>query len=210
VKDSAGRRVPGEEFRYGPGSNADQSEVRETTSTTAPSALDELVVLLDERHNPIGTAPKATVHTTTTPLHLAFSCYAFDRAGRLLITRRALGKKTWPGVWSNTCCGHPKPGEDVTAAATRRLSQELGLVPRTLEVVLPDFAYRAVMADGTVENEFCPVLRATVDSDPTPDPDEVAEWRWVDWTDFTTVARAAGWAISPWAVLQVDELVNQA
>jgi isopentenyl-diphosphate delta-isomerase len=124
------------------------------------------------------------------------------------VTRRALGKKTWPGVWTNSCCGHPRPGEDVALAAERRLSQELGLVPRTLDLVLPTFRYRAEMTDGTVENEFCPVFRATVDADPEPDPAEVADWRWVDWTDFAQVARSAAWAISPWAALQVAELTR--
>jgi isopentenyl-diphosphate delta-isomerase len=168
----------------------------------------DLVVLLDDHRQPIGTAPRATVHDQATPLHLAFSCYAFDRAGRLLVTRRALNKKTWPGVWTNTCCGHPRPGEEVAAAATRRLREELGLVPRTLDVVLPGFAYRAVMTDGTVENEVCPVLRATVDGDPDPDPTEVAEWRWVSWPEFVQVARVAPWLISPWAALQVVELAS--
>jgi isopentenyl-diphosphate delta-isomerase len=166
----------------------------------------DLVVLLDDQRRPIGTAPRATVHNQATPLHLAFSCYAYDRAGRLLVTRRALTKKTWPGVWTNTCCGHPRPGEEVADAATRRLREELGLVPRTLDLVLPEFAYRAVMADGTVENEVCPVLRATVDGDPDPDPAEVAEWRWVNWSEFAQVARIAPWLISPWAALQIAEL----
>jgi isopentenyl-diphosphate delta-isomerase type 1 len=170
----------------------------------------DLVVLLDEQRRPIGTAPRATVHDQATPLHLAFSCYAFDRAGRLLVTRRALTKKTWPGVWTNTCCGHPRPDEEVADAVARRLAEELGLVPRTLDPVLPNFGYRAVMADGTVENEFCPVFRATVDSDPDPDPAEVAEWRWVVWSDLVQVARATPWLISPWAALQVVELADQA
>jgi isopentenyl-diphosphate delta-isomerase len=173
------------------------------------SATEELVVLLDEARQPIGTAPKAGVHTANTPLHLAFSSYAFDRSGtKLLVTRRALGKKTWPGVWTNTCCGHPGPGEDLAEAMERRLSQELGVVPRDAELVLPDFAYTATMPDGTMENEFCPVFRVVVDGDPDPDPAEVDDWKWVDWSSYRAAAEHAPWLISPWSVLQVAQLVR--
>jgi len=174
---------------------------------TATVTDQELVVLLDDEHRPIGTAPRATVHHTATPLHLAFSSYAFDPGGtRLLVTRRALSKRTWPGVWTNTCCGHPGPGEDLTDAMVRRLSQELGVVPREVELALPDFAYTATMADGTMENEFCPVFRVVVDGDPEPDPAEVDDWKWVDWSSFQAAARHAPWLISPWSALQVSQL----
>jgi isopentenyl-diphosphate Delta-isomerase len=174
---------------------------------TATETGQELVVLLDDQRRPIGTAPKAAVHTTDTPLHLAFSSYAFDPAGeKVLLTRRALGKKTWPGVWTNTCCGHPGPGEDVQDAAVRRIGQELGLVPKDVELVLPDFAYTARMVDGTMENEVCPVFRVVVDADPEPDPAEVAEWTWAAWADLVVVAERAPWLISPWSALQIDQL----
>lgn len=174
---------------------------------TATVTDQELVVLLDDQHRPIGTAPKADVHTANTPLHLAFSSYAFDPSGtRLLVTRRALGKKTWPGVWTNTCCGHPAPGEDLAGAMTRRIGQELGLTPTAVELALPDFAYTATMADGTRENEFCPVFRVVVDADPEPDPAEVAEWKWVDWAGLVAAARHAPWLISPWAARQIPLL----
>jgi isopentenyl-diphosphate Delta-isomerase len=167
-------------------------------------------VLLDRDHRPVGTMAKADVHGPDTPLHLAFSVYLFDPGGRLLATRRALAKRTWPGVWTNSCCGHPAPGEDPAAAARRRLGQELGLRPARLEPVLPDFAYRAVDPGGVVEHEVCPVFVARLDGDlepaPAADPTEVAEWRWVSWEAFRAVAATAPWALSPWAVEQVRRL----
>lgn len=167
---------------------------------------EELVVLLNDARQPVGTMPKSQVHSADTPLHLAFSVYVFDNAGRLLVTRRALTKRTWAGVWTNSCCGHPLPGEDVGQAAHRRLGQELGLAATSIDVVLPDFAYRATSAEGVVENEVCPVFVARVAGDPTPDPDEVAEWRWVNWADFRRLAQTAPWALSPWAAAQIVEL----
>lgn len=169
----------------------------------------DLVVLLDDERRPIGTASRATVHHQNTPLHLAFSCYVFDEAGRLLVQRRAVTKRTWPGVWSNSCCGHPRPGEEVARAAQRRIREELGIEPVTMQPLLPDFAYQATMPDGVRENEVCPVFGALAHGDPVPDPAEVAEWRWVPWSDLRAAARVTPWMISPWAALQVRELAEQ-
>lgn len=170
-----------------------------------PRAPEE-VVLLDEAGRAVGTAPKAEVHGLDTPLHLAFSCYVFDAEDRLLLTRRALHKRTWPGVWTNSCCGHPSPGEDLLAAVHRRVRQELALSLTELRLVLPAFRYRASMADGTVENEMCPVLVARTRDRVIPDPGEVHEVRWVDWGQARTDIGSGRLEVSPWCLEQVAVL----
>ena len=167
---------------------------------------DEQVVLVDADGTPIGTMDKSRVHTANTPLHLAFSCYAFDSEGRMLLTRRSLHKRTWPGVWTNTCCGHPAPGENPEDAIRRRMRHELGVEAETLRLVLPDFRYRAVAPDGIVENEVCPVYFAQLGSDPRPAPDEVMQWRWIEFADFLHAADTVPFVLSPWSVLQARAL----
>lgn len=167
----------------------------------------DLVVLLAYDGRPMGSAPRTAVHGPDTPLHLAFSAYLFDSGGRLLITRRALSKRTWPGVWSNSCCGHPRPGEDVAGAAARRVAEELGAPPQYLRLALPDFRYRAVDASGVVENELCPVFVGRIDpARLRPVPAEVAETAWAPWPAVVAAARELPALLSPWAVRQIDLL----
>lgn len=166
----------------------------------------DLVVLLEDDGTPVGTAPRLSVHGTETPLHQAFSLHLFDDEGRVLLTRRALDKLTWPGVWTNSCCGHPRPGEPLEDAVRRRLREELGVEVDDLHVALPDFRYRAVDASGVVENEICPVFVGRVRGTLAPDPAEVGEHLWVAWSDLVAAARATPGVYSPWSVLQVPEL----
>jgi isopentenyl-diphosphate delta-isomerase len=166
----------------------------------------ELVVLLDAYGAPCGSAPKQDFHDQHTPFHLAFSCYVFDAMGRTLVTRRALTKAAWPGVWTNSFCGHPAPGENMTAAIRRRGEWELGIELDELEERLPDFRYRAVDPNGVVENEFCPVFSAVTVSTIAPRDSEVCEFRWASISDVCAAAEAAPWAFSPWLVLQLELL----
>ncbi|WP_374058821.1 isopentenyl-diphosphate Delta-isomerase [Planomonospora sp. ID67723] len=167
---------------------------------------DEHVVLLDTDGNAIGTAPKTAVHGPDTPLHLAFSSYVFDRQGRVLLTRRASHKLTWPDVWTNSCCGHPLPGEPIPDAVVRRLSYELGLQVDRVDLLLPRFSYRAVMDNGIVERELCPVYRAVVSAEAVPNPDEVGQVRWVPWKEFAHDVLSGGMDISPWCREQLSHL----
>lgn len=168
---------------------------------------EEVVVLLDDDGHAVGTAPKASVHTGSTPLHLAFSCYVVTRAG-VLLTRRAPDKATFPGVWTNSLCGHPAPGEPLVESARRRARDELGLELGEVRLVLPRFRYRAEML-GVVEHEWCPVLVATPRHD-TPDlglvldPAEVADHAFVPWTEL--VAQGDDPRLSPWCREQLPLL----
>jgi isopentenyl-diphosphate delta-isomerase len=166
----------------------------------------EQVVLLDEDGRAVGVADKRSVHNRETPLHLAFSCYVFDGAGSLLLTRRATHKPTWPGVWTNSFCGHPAPDEDIAEAVRRRAAQELGLEVEDVRLVLPAFRYRATMSSGVVENEMCPVFVATTRGAVAADPEEVESVEWVGWEAFRASVLDGSRQVSPWCVEQVRAL----
>jgi isopentenyl-diphosphate delta-isomerase len=165
------------------------------------------VVLLDETGHAQGVADKTAVHHDRTPLHLAFSCYIFNSSGQFLLTRRAFGKHVFPGVWTNSCCGHPGPDEALDAAVLRRVRQELGITLPSAVLLLPRFRYQARM-DGVLENELCPVYAGYYDGPLDPDPEEVADVKWVEWSDFCSSVLAGQQPISPWCALQVAELAG--
>lgn len=167
--------------------------------------FDEMIVLVDDAGMPTGTMPKSEVHTDSTALHSAFSVFIFNDRGEVLLQQRALSKKTWPGVWSNSCCGHVMLHETVESAARRRVKYELGMTVSDLAVALPDFRYRAEK-DGVVENEICPVLIAHAASDPKPNPQEVESIRWMKWEDFVVEVADPANDYSPWAALEVELL----
>lgn len=173
---------------------------------TAGTADEDHVILLDPDGSPRGLAPRATVHSVDTPLHLAFSCHLVREDGAVLLTRRALSKRTWPGVWTNAFCGHPRQGETLEEAISRHAFGELGLQVRQVRPVLPDFRYRAVDASGVVENEVCPVFTAVAQGEPVPSPEEVMELRWVKADELAELVRLAPWTLSPWAVAQLAQL----
>jgi len=181
-----------------------------------PNPEQELIVFVDEQGQPTGeTGPKLASHTANTKRHLAFSCYIFREGDKkFLTTQRALKKKVWPGVWTNSVCGHPAPDESMEDAILRRAKFELGLNSLTgLQVVLPHYKYTTPPYDGIIENEFCPVYIAFTKEEPAPNPEEVEDHMWVDWPAYMTMLRHDPDKMSYWTKdqcqqLQDNELLN--
>ncbi len=160
--------------------------------------MEELVVLVDEKNNVLGTMPKAEVHQAQTPLHRAFSLFLFNKNKELLLQQRSAKKKAWPLAWSNSCCGHPGLDEENEVAIKRRLKAELGMEKVNIFGSLP---YRYCFSkDGIMENEICPVFFGTTDEDPDINHDEVETIRWVKWADFLKeIAEDSAEVFSPWS-----------
>ena len=159
---------------------------------------NEFVVLVDDANNPIGTADKDTVHSHDTPLHRAFSLFLFNSNKQLLLTRRAKTKKTFPGVWTNTVCGHLTPDESTVDAAKRRLKEELGIEGVEVKEISP-YRYRFADKNGIVENEICPILVTHFDGDPKPNSSEIDDWKWMDWQEFLQEIKTNPDIYSPWS-----------
>ena len=170
------------------------------------NSIPELVVLLSEDGSAVGTADKATVHHASTPLHLAFSCYVLNDTAALLVTQRALTKRTFPGIWTNSCCGHPAPGESLSSAVVRRVAQELGLGLTDVRLVLPGFRYVAEAPDGTRENEMCPVFTARAVGAVDVDRSEVEAFVWEPWPEFRASVLSGARDVSSWCREQVAQL----
>ncbi len=155
--------------------------------------MPEHIYFVDQNDNPTGeTEEKYAAHHAHTKLHAAFSCYVFNDKGELLVTQRAFTKKVWPEVWTNTCCGHPMPGETREAALKRRMQYELGMQVKDVQVMLPEYSYKTPPYKGIIEHEFCPVFFARQATQPSPNPEEVAAVHWIRWDDFVAAALADG------------------
>lgn len=136
----------------------------------------EHVILVDERDNEIGQMEKLTAHESGN-LHRALSVFLFNSKGELLLQQRAWSKYHSPGLWTNTCCSHPRPGESSKDAAVRRLQEEMGMSCEIEKAF--DFIYRAEFENGLIEHELDHVFIGSTDELPTINPEEVESWRYV-------------------------------
>lgn len=159
---------------------------------------DGLVVLVDKNNKVLGTAPKLETHNAKTPLHRGFSVFLFNKQGNLLLQQRSKTKKTFPLVWSNSCCGHPGLNESSVDAAKRHLDHELGIKNVNVHEIISDYRYKVSM-NNVFENEICPILICFTDQKPNVNKDEVESLRWISWKTFLTEIPDKTKAYSLWA-----------
>lgn len=156
--------------------------------------MEEQVVLVDPRDRAVGTAPKLDAHRSGA-LHRAFSVFLFD-GDALLLQQRAHAKYHSGGLWTNTCCGHPRPGEPTAEAARRRLREEMG-IGATLHPA-GWFVYRAAVGPDLTEHELDHVFVGRFRGEPLPDPAEVAAWRWRAATELDEELRREPGRFTAW------------
>ena len=166
----------------------------------------EQLILVDEQDRPIGVAGKLEPHELG-QLHRAFSILVFNAEGELLLQRRADSKYHFASRWSNTCCGHPRPGETTPMAAGRRLKEEFGIrVPLNERA---EFVYRAVdQASGLIEHEYLHVFYGVHTEAPRPDPTEIGAWRWMALPAIKRALRRHPEWFTPWFKLLVERMLS--
>lgn len=165
--------------------------------------MSERVILVDRHDAALGTAEKQAAHVSGA-LHRAFSIFVFNDAGELLLQRRSIRKYHSGGLWSNTCCSHPRPGEDTAQAAHRRLREELGF-DCPLETACT-FVYRADVGGGLIEHEYDHIFIGRYNGAPVPDEMEVEAWRWIGLPDLRLEARSRPDRFTTWFHIAFDEL----
>lgn len=140
------------------------------------SAMEEYVILVNEKNETVGVAEKIEAHAKGL-LHRAFSVFILNSDNELLLQQRAMTKYHSPGLWSNTCCGHPRPGEHAPSSARRRLMAEMGLDCALADI--GSFIYRAEVGKGLVENECDHVFIGYSDDQPRLNQQEAMDWKWI-------------------------------
>jgi len=167
-------------------------------------SAEDLLILVDEADQEIGTCAKSACHRGTGRLHRAFSVFLFNPEGQLLLQQRSRYKPLWPLYWSNSCCSHPRHGESVPDAAHRRVCEELG-VDCEIEF-LYKFQYQAMFGDIGAEHEVCWVFCGRLFGEVTPDEAEIADWRYLAPAALTAEMAADGNHFTPWIKLEWERL----
>ena len=164
------------------------------------SSGSEELILVDDQDQEIGSASKIECHEGSGILHRAFSIFVFNSENELLLQQRSESKPLWPLYWSNTCCSHPRRGETMDVAVSRRLRQELGFECEL--TYLYKFMYQAQFGDAGAEREFCSVYFGYYDGQVDANVSEIADWRFVDIKSLNEELEADADRFSPWFKLE--------
>ncbi len=173
--------------------------------------MEEMIILVDENDNDIGNISKTEAHAKGL-LHRAISVFIFNDKGELLLQKRAKIKYHSAGLWTNTCCSHPSPGESTLNAAIRRLDQEMKIVtPLNYKC---SFQYKSVYNNGLIENEIDHVFYGTTNQIPVPDPKEVSDWKYIKPDQLILEVNSNPELFTSWLKICIDrnmfnEIINQ-
>jgi isopentenyl-diphosphate delta-isomerase len=161
----------------------------------------DALILVDTADRVVGRLSKSRCHEGEGVLHRAFSLLIFNAAGDLLIQQRSPSKRLWPLYWSNSCCSHPRSGEDMATATQRRLREELGITC-PLQFLFK-FQYQAQFDATGSEHELCSVFIGTCIEPIAADPYEISAWRWVDPAGLQSqLTSQTGVKFTPWFTLE--------
>ena len=138
--------------------------------------MQEHVILVDNNDNPLGIMEKMEAHKNAV-LHRAFSVFRFNSNGEMMLQLRAKGKYHSGGLWTNACCGHPKPNETVVSAAERRLHEEMGIKCHLEQV--SHHIYKTPFPNGLTEHEYLHILKGVTNTEPRINPEEADGWKWI-------------------------------
>ena len=175
-----------------------------TTREEIVSSESEALILVDSSDAEVGFLDKAAAHDGDGVLHRAFSLFIFNPEGKLLLQQRAPGKRLWPEFWSNSCCSHPRRGEEMNEAVHRRLEQELGM-KASLEYAYK-FEYKAPFGDLGTEHELCWVYTGHTDAEPVINTTEIMDWRWIEPSELTDAIAREPASFTPWLKMEWERL----
>ena len=173
-------------------------------NANSENANSDLLILVDSDDQEIGLMDKTLCHEDQGKLHRAFSIFLFNQSGEVLIQQRATSKPLWGDFWSNTCCSHPRAGESIDSAASRRIEEELGIQAELSFIY--KFEYQARFNEQLSENELCSVYFGHFDGAPTPNPNEVQSWKWISRESLTKELRENADLYTPWLKLEWSTL----
>lgn len=167
--------------------------------------MEDQIILVDEQDREIGTAGKLDAHRAG-QRHRAFSIFVFNPAGQLLLQKRASKKYHSGGLWSNTCCSHPRPGASLEEEAHRRLKEEMGFECDLQRIF--SFEYRVQFENDLWENEIDHVFVGGYDGNPSPDPEEAEDWKWMDLEALVNDVKTNPESYSYWLRISIDQVLE--